>query len=80
MHTLPQLVLDLLELCPHAVAPGLPFDLELAPSCLAANEGEAHEVEGLRLAEPASLAVVRRKMPKLDQPSLPRMKRQRKLP
>src|SRR5262245_66605186 len=40
---------------------------------------EAEEVEGLRLAEPALLAVRRCKAAKLDQAGLVRMKRQRKL-
>src|SRR5712691_9595621 len=79
MHAPPQLLLDLLELGPHAVAPGVPFDLELVPACLAADEGEAQEVEGLRLAEPTPLAVFRRKASELDQPGLLGVKRQRKL-
>src|SRR2546428_6810829 len=33
--------LDVLELRPHAVAPGLPFDQEAAPAGFAADEGEA---------------------------------------
>src|SRR2546430_123650 len=53
MHAPPHLRFDHLELCLHAVPPGFPFDLEFALPSLAANEGEAKEVEGLRLAEPA---------------------------
>jgi hypothetical protein len=45
----------------------------------AANEGEAQEVEGLRLAEPSLLTALRRKASELDQPGLLRMQRQRKL-
>ena len=63
----------------QAVAPGFPFDEELAATRLAADEGEAQEVEGLRLAEPAPLAVRRREAAELDQAGLVRMKRQRKL-
>src|SRR5438552_3581507 len=75
MHTLPQLLLDGLHLRPQAVAARLPFDQELAAPRLAADEGEAEEVEGLRLAEPTPLAVLRRKASKLDQPGLLRMQR-----
>jgi len=73
MHPPPQFVLNLLELGPHPVAPGLPFDLELVLACLAADEGEAQEVEGLRLAEPTPLTVFRRKASELDQSGLLRM-------
>src|ERR1700736_7067771 len=64
---LPQLLLDGLQLRPHAIGPGLPFDLELAPTRLAAEEDEAQEAEGLRLAEPAPLAVFRGMESALDQ-------------
>ena len=64
------LPLDHLELRPHAVPPGFPFDLEFARAGFAANEGEAQEVEGLRLAEPSPLAALRREAPELDQPGL----------
>jgi hypothetical protein len=77
MHAPPQCLLDRLELAPHSIASGLPLDQELAPSRLAADEGEAQEVEDLRLAEPASLAVFRREAPELDQPRLLRMQCQR---
>ena len=43
-----------------------------------ANVGEAQKIEGLRFAKPAPLAPVRR-LAKLDQASLLRMKRQREL-
>jgi hypothetical protein len=39
----------------------LPFDLEFVLASLAADEGEAQEVEGLRLAKPTPLAAFRRK-------------------
>src|SRR5262252_10398596 len=61
MHASPHLLFDHLELRPHAVPPGLPFDLEFVLTSLAADEGEAQEVEGLRLAKPTPLAAFRRK-------------------
>src|SRR5580704_3508363 len=79
MHSLAQRLLDLLQLCPPAVAPGLTLDLELALAGFTADEGEAEEVEGLRLAEPALLAIDRRKAAELDQAGLVRMKLQREL-
>ena len=75
MHAPPQRLLDLHELRPHAVASALPVDQEFAGARLAADEGEAQEVEGLRLAEPAPLPVGRREAAKLDQPGLVRMQR-----
>ena len=44
-----------------------PFDLEIAPSGLAADEHEAQELERLRFAKPALLAVLRRKAAELNQ-------------
>ena len=70
VHTPPHLRFDHLELRSHAVPPGLPFDLEFARAGLAADEGEAQEVKGFRLAKPAPLAAFRRKAPELDQPGL----------
>ena len=70
---LPQLLLDGLQLRPHAVAPGFPFEEELAPTRLATDKSEAQEVEGLRLAESAPLAVRRRMAAELDQTGLVRM-------
>ena len=67
MHPLAQLLLDHLELCPHTGAPGLRFDQEVAPAGCSADEGKAHEVEGLRFAEPALPAVCRRVASELDQ-------------
>src|SRR5215813_14272271 len=61
VHALPQLLFDHPQLRPHAISPGLPFDLEFALAGLSADEGEAQEVEGLRSAEPAPLAAFRRK-------------------
>ena len=70
VHAPPHLLFDHPELCPHAVPPGLPFELEFALAGFAADEGEAQEVEGLRLAEPAPLAAFRRKASELDEPGL----------
>jgi len=72
MHAPSQFLFDGLQLCLHAVPPGLPFDLEFAPTSFAADKGEAQEGEGLRFSEPAPLAVCRRA--KLDQPGLLRFR------
>src|SRR6266699_4966494 len=79
MHAPPQFILDRPQRRPHAIPPGLPFEQEFAPAGFAADEGEAQEVEGLRLAEPSLLAVSCRKASELDEPGLLRVKRQRKL-
>jgi len=70
---LPQLLFDGLQLRPHAVSPGFPLEEELAPTRLATDKSEAQEVEGLRLAEPAPLAVRRCMAAELDQTGLVRM-------
>src|SRR6266566_3036065 len=72
-------LLDLRELCPHAITPGSPFEEEFAPSRLTADVDEPQELEGLRLSEPAPSASVRRMAAKLDQAGLLRIKRQREL-
>ena len=51
MHPPSQFLLDLRELCPHAITPGSPFKEEFAPSGLTADVGEPQELEGLRLSE-----------------------------
>src|SRR6476620_4340554 len=79
VHAPPHLRFDHLELRMHAVSPGFPFDLEFAMPSLAADASEAQEVEGLRLAEPASLAAFRRKASELDEPCLLGVECQRKL-
>src|SRR6202163_1620445 len=79
MHAPSQFLFDGLQLCLHAIPPGLPFDLEFTPTSLAADKGEAQEGEGLRFTKPAPLAVFHREASKLDQPGLLRMKRQCKL-
>jgi hypothetical protein len=80
VHAPPHLLFDHLELRPHAVRSGLPFDLEFTGAGFATNEGEAQEVEGLRFAEPTPLAAFHRKASELDEPGLLGMQRQRKLP
>src|SRR4051794_31852791 len=50
VHPPSQLLLDHPELRLHAVAAGLPIDLEVTSARLATNEGKAQEREGLRLA------------------------------
>src|SRR6476659_4945132 len=52
VHTPSHRLLDLPQLCPHAIPSGLPLDLEFARAGFAANEAEAQEVEGLRLTVP----------------------------
>jgi hypothetical protein len=43
-----QFLFDGLQLCPHAVPPGLPFDLEFSLASFAADKGEAQvKVSGL---------------------------------
>ena len=79
VHSPSQLPFDLLELGPHAVASGLPFDLELALASLTAHEREAQEIEGLRLSESLPFAISRGIAAKLNQSGLSRMQRQRKL-
>src|SRR6516165_12123622 len=80
VHAPSQYVPDLPQLRPHAVRPGLPFDLELAGAGLATDEGEAQELEGLRLAELVPRAAFRREASELDQPGLLRVQRQRRPP
>jgi hypothetical protein len=60
MHPPSQPLLDLAELCPHAITPGSPFEEELAPTRLTADVDEPQELEGLRFSKPAPSASVRR--------------------
>jgi hypothetical protein len=53
MHSPSQLLLDLPERRLHAIAPCDPLHEELPTAIAFADEGEAEEVEGLRLAEPS---------------------------
>src|SRR6266436_4109245 len=79
VHLPSQSFLDFLELGPCAVTARLPLDLEITPPRFAANEHKTQELEGLRLGEPALLAVLRRKATELNQAGLVRVKRQREL-
>ena len=79
MHAPPQHVLDPPQGRPHAVGATLPLELEGAPAGSPADVGEPQETEGLRFAEPALGAPVRREAAKRDQAGLVRMQRQRKL-
>src|SRR2546430_16121825 len=47
MPSLSHLLLNFLELRPHAVASGFPFHLELSAAACSADEGEAQKIEGL---------------------------------
>src|SRR5580692_10685846 len=76
MPALPQLLLHVLELRPHAVAPGFPVDQEFPLARFSADEGKAKEVERFRFAEPTLLAVYSRIAAELDQAGLLRMERQ----
>src|SRR5258707_7936338 len=66
-------LLDLAQPGPQPVAPRLPLQGELAVPGAPTDVGEAQEVEGLRLAEAAPLAVCRRMATELDQTRLVRM-------
>ena len=79
MHPPSQLVLDLPERCPHAVAPCYPLHEELPTAVAFTDEGKAEEVEGFRLSEPTLSASICRKAAELDQASLVRIERQREL-
>src|SRR3954454_14024261 len=63
----------------HAVAAGLPIDLEVTSTRLATNEGKAQEREGLRLAKPAPRSVRLCPAAELNQAGLVRVQRQREL-
>src|SRR6266581_2776666 len=66
----PEFLLERTQLGAHPVAPRLPLEQEAAASGAAANMREPQEVEGLRLAQPAPLAIGRGEAAKLDQPGL----------
>src|SRR5438876_3915644 len=61
VHPPSQLLLDLPKRCLHAIAPCDPLHEELPTAVAFTDEGEAEEVEGLRLSEPALSASIRRK-------------------
>ncbi len=73
VHPPPQLLLDFLELGPHAVPPGFPLEQKRSPAAATTNEGEPEKIEGLRFAEPAPCAPGRRVAAELDQAGLVRM-------
>src|SRR5215471_18911129 len=79
MHPLPQFPFDLPKLDPHAIASALSTQKIPALARFTADVGEAQEVEGFRLSEPALRASFRRMAAKLDQAGLIRMQRQREL-
>ncbi len=70
VHPPSQLLLDLPKRCLHAIAPCDPLHEELPTAVAFTDEGEAEEVEGLRLSEPALSASIRRKAAELDQAGL----------
>jgi hypothetical protein len=59
MHPPSQLILDLPERCPHAIAPCYPLHEELPTAVAFTDEGKAEEVEGFRLSEPTLSASMR---------------------
>jgi hypothetical protein len=79
MHSPPQVVLHSPESRPHALASGLPKNLELSLACLPADERETQKGERLRFAKTMLLAPCRCMAAKLDKPGLIRAWRQRKL-
>jgi hypothetical protein len=66
MPALPQRLLDLLQLCHHAVPAGSPLEEEPALSGFPADQCKAEEVEGFRLSKPALGAFDRDLATKLD--------------
>ncbi|WP_430649665.1 hypothetical protein [Bradyrhizobium retamae] len=70
------LILNLAEFRLYAVASRLPLEQEAASARCAADEAEPEDIEGLRLAESAPLAIGRSAAAKLDQAGLFRMERQ----
>ena len=77
VHAPAQTLLDLLQLRPHAVASALALQKEAASARFAADEGEAEEVEGLRLAKASLLAIGRCEAAELDKTGPVRVQRQR---
>jgi hypothetical protein len=53
-----KLRLNVLQLCPHAVASGLPLKVEFSVARETAYEGETQEREGFRFSESTPLAVI----------------------
>jgi hypothetical protein len=73
VHPPPQFVLHSPECRLHAVASGLPENLELALTGVPADERETKKGERLRFAKTALLAPCRRVAAKLEQPGLIRV-------
>src|SRR5215471_15437537 len=67
VHSTLQLCLDVLQLTPHAVAPGLPLKHESAAVRSSTDESEAQEGERFWLSEPAPLSIGRCKAAELNQ-------------
>src|SRR5438067_8892704 len=80
MPSLSHLLLNFLELRPHAVASGFPFHLELSAAACSADEGETQKIEGLRFSEPPMSAALHCEAAELDQTGFLRMECQRELP
>ena len=80
VHPPPQFVLHSPKCRSHAVASGLPENLELSLACMPANERETQKGKSLRFAKTALLALCRRMAAKLDQSRLIRVQRQRNTP
>ena len=79
VHLPPQLLLDFLELGPHAVPPGFPLEQKFAPAAAAADMGETQEIESFRFTKPAPLAVRRSIAAELDQTGFVRVELQSEL-
>src|SRR5271166_1842236 len=79
VHLPPQLLLDFLELCPHAVLPRFPLEQNCAPAAAAADMGGPQEIEGFRFAKPALSAPCRSEAAELDQTGFVRMELQSEL-
>lgn len=79
VQALSQLLLDFLELRPHAIPMRLPVDQEGAATGLAADEDKSQESEGLRLPKPLLQTICRCVATKLQQPGLVRVERKREL-
>jgi hypothetical protein len=73
MHAPPHLLFDRSQLRPHAIAPGLPLELEGTLAGFATDEGEAQEAKALRFAKPALSAPIRGIAAELNQSGLVRM-------
>ncbi len=80
MPTLPELLLNLLQLPPQALGDRLPLHGKLPPPVLPADMREAQKVERLRLAFSSSFPVEIGKRPELDPARFVRMQFQLKLP